>query len=87
MGTRELYRTLIQHYVYANCPLCTCFKEYGVMIVKTDLIRHIEDIVNISNLKRSAINIDIKDFSLLSDFVKVQKIVTDVYCITFVLLT
>lgn len=83
---RRLYRILEQHYTDANCPLCTCYKQYGTMIVKGSFLQHIDDVVNSQTIKKSIIDIDIEKLNLISELVETQEITPCMYRLTFVLL-
>ena len=41
---RKLYHALKSHLQDATCPMCSFYKQYGVMIVKGDFFEHLQDI-------------------------------------------
>lgn len=47
MKTHKLYQSLKRHLQYGKCPTCSFYQQYGVMIVKGDMVEHITDIAGI----------------------------------------
>lgn len=41
---RKLYRGLKRHFQTAKCPMCACYQQYGVLIIKGDFTEHLQDI-------------------------------------------